>query len=105
MRRIICTLLFVLPLLNCLAQNRRIDSLKHLLHHKPMPADRLKYLLAICDESESLPEDTLWSYALKAKTLAGQLKDKRARTLAIIAQAAAYIRWDNPDSAEALIQP
>jgi signal transduction histidine kinase len=52
-----------------------------------------------------LPKDTLWNYALEAKMLASKLRDQPSQSLAVIAQANAYLRWNNPDSAKALITP
>ncbi len=49
--------------------------------------------------------DTLWNYALEARELSGKLKDTRSTSLAKIAQANAYLRWNNADSALALIEP
>src|ERR1700743_805041 len=103
MKRIFCTFFFGLLLLHALGQSRLIDSLRHLLHRQSAPAIRLQVLLALCNENESLPEDSWWTYALQAKALAAHLKDSRARTRALLAQASAYIRWKNPDSARALI--
>ena len=105
MKRTLFTFLLFLSLANCLAQTRKIDSLKNLAHYAATAKSKLHYLLELCGEHETLPEDTLWSYALKAKALAVRLKDGQGLSLALIAQANAYIRWNNPDSAGALIKP
>jgi hypothetical protein len=62
-------------------------------------------MLNLFDESDSLPLDTLWAFAIKAKALAAQLKKSQAYSLSALAQAQAYLRWDNADSARALIEP
>jgi len=103
MKRTLFTLLLLFSLAGCLAQTSKIDSLKLLVRHEKNAKNELHDLLDLCGEYETLPEDTLWSFALKTKTLAVQLKDKRALSLAVLAQANAYMRWNNPDSADALI--
>jgi signal transduction histidine kinase len=105
MKQTLFTLLFFFSTSICLAQTNKTDSLKHLAHSASPAKSRLHYLLDLCAENETLPEDTLWSYALKAKALAVRLKDDRSLSLAVLAQANAYIRWNNPDSANALITP
>jgi signal transduction histidine kinase len=87
----------------CLGQTAKTDSIKRLITGSPNNQARLKQILALCDFFESLPKDTLWNYALKAKQLASETKDPRSMSFAIIAQANAYLRWDNTDSAKALV--
>ncbi len=86
-------------------QSPQIDSLKHLVYISKSDRARLKATLDVCARFETLPKDTLWNYAIKAKILAAKLHDMRSRSLAIIAQANAYLRWNNADSAKALIEP
>jgi signal transduction histidine kinase len=62
-------------------------------------------MLRLCEMFETLPKDTLWKYALAAKQLSSGLKDARSMSLAVIAQANAYLEWNNIDSAKALIEP
>ena len=89
----------------CLGQTHKIDDLKQRVNTAKNNSDRLNAILKLCNEYESLPKDTLWNYAIKAKALATALNDPHRKTLAIWAQAEAYIKWDNPDSAGALITP
>lgn len=62
-------------------------------------------MLRLCEMFETLPKDTLWKYALEAKALSASLRDTRSRSLAVIAQANAYLAWNNIDSAKAVITP
>jgi len=87
------------------AQSPQINSLKHLIYISKGDRDKLKATLDLCSRFETLPKDTLWNYAVKAKVLATKLHDMPSRSLAIIAQANAYLRWNNADSAKALIEP
>jgi signal transduction histidine kinase len=84
-------------------QTTKIDSLKRLVHNSKNKESRLKNILALCEEFESLPNDTLWIYALKAKKLSADTRDAHSMSLAVIAQANAYLRWDNTDSAKAIV--
>lgn len=86
-------------------QTPKIDSLKKLIYTAPADEVRLKVILALCDEHESLQKDTLWHYALKARSLAAKLHDGVSQSWAKLAQASAYLRWNNADSAKALIEP
>ena len=86
-------------------QTQKIDGLKRGIYAAKNNNSKLDSILRLCDEYESLPKDTLWNYAIKAKALATALNDPGRKTLAIWAQAEAYIKWDNPDSASALIAP
>ena len=86
-------------------QTKKIDSLKRSVKMAANATDRLKAMLSLLDESDTLPEDTLWNYALKAKVISRQLKNAQAYSLAALAQGQAYLRWDNADSAKAIIEP
>ena len=86
-------------------QTRKIDSLKQLIHSSKNDEYRLKTILILLNEYQSLPKDTLWDYAIKAKSISTKLNDTNSRALAIVAQAHAYIRWNNIDSARALVEP
>jgi len=85
-------------------QTHRIDSLKDRIQFSKSPEARLKAILVLCDEYETLPKDTLWEYALKAKAMASDLHDLHSAGLAVYAQAQAYLRWKNTDSAKVLVQ-
>jgi two-component system NarL family sensor kinase len=104
MKRCLISLIFYLLGTSLFAQTRKIDSLKHRIKTAKDNPTRLKALLNLFDESDSLPEDTLWVYTLKAKVLAKQLENGHAYSLAALAQAEAYLRWNNPDKARALIE-
>ena len=86
-------------------QTHKIDSLKQNIKLAVNAAGRLKAILELLDESDTLPEDTLWKYALQAKVMASRLKDVQAYSLAVLGQGRAYLRWGNADSAKAFIEP
>jgi len=82
-----------------------IDNLKRGIKSAKTDPARLKAMLNLLDESDTLPKDTLWNYALGAKKLALQLKDEPGYSLAALGQARAYLRWENVDSARVIIEP
>lgn len=98
------TALFWFVCLSCLSQTAKIDSLKRRLYSSSGDASRLHTMLDLFAEDESLPRDTLWEYVLKARNWAITLHDKRSLSLTVLAQADAYLRRDNADSAKALIE-
>jgi len=86
-------------------QTPKIAALKHAVNLATDGPDKLKATLNLLEEYDTLPEDTLWNYALKAKALASQQKNGQSYSLAALAQARAYLRWDNIDSARAIVEP
>jgi signal transduction histidine kinase len=86
-------------------QSPQIDSLKHRVYTSKGDKEKLKAMLDVCARFETLATDTLWNYAVKAKLLAAKLRDAPSQGMAIVAQANAYIAWDNIDSAKALVDP
>ena len=58
------------------AQTQRIDSLKTLLAAQKDSSARLRTLLALCNNKESLPGDTIYTYATRAMSIARGLNDK-----------------------------
>lgn len=86
------------------AQTRKIDSLKHAVKLATNDAKKLSAIIDLLEQADSLPEDTLWQYSLDAKKLANRSKNQQNYSLAVLAQAKAYSRWDNVDSARILIE-
>ncbi len=72
----------VLTVTNSSAQSHKIDSLKNLVFTSAVNAIKLKNLLLLCAEKNSMTGDTLRTYALQAKQLAIQLKDKNSEAWA-----------------------
>jgi two-component system NarL family sensor kinase len=105
MKRYLIPGIFCFFAVTAFGQTRKIDSLKRLIYSVAGNQHKLQTIITLADEFETLPKDTLWDYAIKAKALALELNDARDYSLAVIAQAQAYLRWDNPDSAKALIEP
>jgi signal transduction histidine kinase/tetratricopeptide (TPR) repeat protein len=105
MKRFLLLFAFVFFAVYAFGQSPQTDSLKHLINNAKGDRGKLKAILDLCARFETLPKDTLWNYAVKAMVLATKLHDMPSRSLAIIAQANAYLRWNNADSAKALIAP
>ena len=105
MKRYVVISLLCFVAVHAFGQTFKIEGLKHAVTLAKPGAAKLKALLDLLDENETLPEDTLWSYALKAKALASQEKDLQSYSMGALAQARAYLRWDNVDSARAIIEP
>ena len=104
MKHFLLLIVFCFITISAFGQTPKIDSLKHLVYVAKNEKGKLYAILTLCDESESLPKDTLWSYALKAKALSNKVGDMQQKSLAVLAQANAYLRWDNTDSARILIE-
>jgi signal transduction histidine kinase len=86
-------------------QTGHIDSLKQLVYHAGTEKEKLKAILVLCDEFQSLNRDTFDMYTIQAKQLAYKLGDKRNMKLAAIVIANNYYRWGWMDSAMAAITP
>ena len=74
-------LLFFLPG-SANAQNKKIDSLRLLLHSTKEPAVQLSHLLSLGKEKNSLPADSIYWYGEQAKKIAIQLKDSKSEAWA-----------------------
>ena len=103
MKRFLLLIAFVFFAAYSFGQSPQIDSIKHTIRISVDRRAKLGAILRLCEMFETLPKDTLWKYALEAKKLAAGLKDTQSMSLAVIAQANAYLEWDNVDSAKALI--
>jgi signal transduction histidine kinase len=87
------------------SQTRHNDSLKQLVYLADTDQEKLKAILALCDEFQSLNRDTFDFYTLQAKKLAYKSGDERNMKLAAIVVANNYYRWGWMDSAMAVITP
>ena len=87
------------------SQTGHIDSLKRLIYHAETEPEKLKTILALCDEFQSLNRDTFDWYTIQAKQLAYKSGDERNMNLAAIVVANNYYRWGWMDSAMAVISP
>ena len=86
-------------------QTGHIDSLKRLVYRTGTEQEKLKVILELCDEFQSLNRDTLDLYASQAKKLAYKSGDERNKKLAAIVIANDYYRWGWSDSALEVITP
>src|SRR5665647_449865 len=106
MYRCVLTLLLIIGLLQLASsQTRYIDSLKQVVYHAENQQQKLKAILVLCDEFQSLNRDTLDLYASQAKNLAYKSGDEQNRKLAAIVVANDYYRWGWSDSALEVITP
>jgi signal transduction histidine kinase len=105
MKRFFLLVAFIFYAVYSSAQSPQIDSIKHVIRAATDRRAKLRTMLGLCEMFETLPKDTLWKYALEAKTLSADLKDRHSMSLAVIAQANAYLEWNNIDSVKALITP
>lgn len=106
MYRFVNTLLFITCFswaANC--QTGHIDSLKQLVYRAGTDQEKLKAILALCDEFQSLNRDTFDRYTIQAKHLAYKSGDERNMNLAAIVVANNYYRWGWMDSAMAVVSP
>jgi signal transduction histidine kinase len=87
------------------SQTGHIDSLKQLVYRANTKQEKLKAILVLCDEFQSLNRDTFDMYTIQAKQLAYQSGDERNINLAAIVVANNYYRWGWMDSAMAVIAP
>jgi len=88
-----------------ICQTGHIDSLKQLVYRANTEQEKLKTILALCDEFQSLNRDTFDWYTIQAKQLAYKSGDERNMNLAAIVVANNYYRWGWMDSAMAVISP
>lgn len=103
-QRKICWLL-LLPLLVPLcmvAQTSRIDSLKKELQLHTSEQDKLKTLLNLCREQSSFSPDTLYRYALNAKSIALSQQDGEKIALADYFIGIQYLTRGRTDSCLAI---
>src|ERR1700744_2548520 len=105
MKRFLLALAVFLAALSAPGQTPKIDSLKKVLNTSVDDRGKLRAMAMLFEMFQSLPKDTLWKYALRGKALSKKVSDPHSLSLAIIAQADAYLEWDNADSAKALIEP
>ncbi|MBS1738531.1 MAG: sensor histidine kinase [Bacteroidetes bacterium] len=60
-----------------LAQTPKVDSLRRIILSSPNDSVRLKSILLLCEQISSIPPDTLYQYASRAKTLAQKSDNKQ----------------------------
>ena len=86
-------------------QTGHIDSLKQLVYDAKTDQEKLKAILLLCDEFQSLNRDTFDLYTIQAKQLAYKSGEERNMKLSAIVTANNYYRWGWMDSAMAVITP
>lgn len=84
--------------INAHAQTPVADSLKYYINSAKNPEEKLKAIIAYCDEFQSLNRDTVFYYAQEAMRLAQNQNNMLYRKQAELAFANAYFVWGWVDS-------
>ncbi|WP_153799782.1 tetratricopeptide repeat-containing sensor histidine kinase [Foetidibacter luteolus] len=87
------------------AQTKLIDSLRQDIYRARTDSEKLKAMLALCEEHQSMNRDTLDHYAVQAQDLALKSGNSRSIGMAKLAMAYDYMRWGWIDSALAELEP
>lgn len=86
-------------------QTRKTDSLLQLVYNAAGNEQKLKAVLALCDEYKSIARDTLDYYSFFARELARGTKNKRLKDESELAVAYDYMRWGWADSVLFTVAP
>ena len=102
-----CAVIWMVGLLSlasfyCVGQTATIDSLKEQVAEEKDNTKKLEILIKLCDYHQSINKDSLYAYALLAKSLV--VKIKKYKTPADIILINAYLRIGNTDSALAITE-
>ncbi|MBS1563826.1 MAG: hypothetical protein JST39_05525, partial [Bacteroidetes bacterium] len=97
-KRIVCCWMLLLIVAMATAQTKKIERLRHDVYIATGDGPRLKALLALCDEYQSLNRDTLEKYASQAKLMAAATHDRHIIAQAGLAMAQTHQRWGWSDS-------
>jgi len=104
MKRFLLLIICVSIICNSQAQTKTIEHLKQQVSTAVGNEATLEALLNLCVQHASLNKDSLYKYAVQARSLAGKQKDAILKGKAAIAMAYAYLQSNNTDSAAALIE-
>jgi transcription elongation factor Elf1 len=74
-RHLAVSLFTVFCCLICTRQTTRITELKKAINTANAPAEKLHVIFSLCEETESLNIDTLYKYALEARSIAEAQKN------------------------------
>ncbi len=97
-RYFFCMLLCATMVLEGMAQTRKTDSLKALVHAAKNDMGKLDAILALAEEYLNVNRDTFFVFAEEALLLGEKSPSKAKRGLARLAKANAYHRWGWVDS-------
>jgi signal transduction histidine kinase len=104
MRKIVFLLFCWVSVLQLTAQTKTIERLRTHVQLAATDAIKLKALLDLCDQHSSLHKDSLYKYAVAARTLAMQQENVILKGRAEIAMAYALLQAGNTDSAAIIIE-
>ncbi|WP_233876329.1 tetratricopeptide repeat-containing sensor histidine kinase [Dyadobacter sp. CY323] len=92
-------LLFLLCAAHSPAQTKRIEMLRKRIYLASNEKEKLRAILDLCEEHQSLNRDTLDYYAYFSRTLAARIHaDEKSKSLAQLAVGNDYYRWGWIDS-------
>lgn len=86
------------------SQTKIIDSLKKKMWAEAEPGKKLQLLIDLCRHHQSINKDSLYQYALLAKTLEGKNNSQNNKSDVSLILINAYLRLGNIDSATALVE-
>ncbi len=104
MKFFLIPLLLVLTVCGNAAPVPFLDSLKRNVVLAGNPSAKLDALVALLEHHQLMSSDSTWYYALYTKALAARANNAKAKSLATIAEAGAYLGWGHSDTARALIE-
>ncbi|MGB3005898.1 MAG: ATP-binding protein [Chitinophagaceae bacterium] len=95
---------FILNSLLSIGQTHNIDSLRTKVYGETNDGKKLEALINLCEYHQSINKDSLYQYALSAKTLASKSGTVITKSLAEIIFINALLRHGKTDSASALVE-
>ncbi|MCO6498462.1 MAG: sensor histidine kinase [Chitinophagaceae bacterium] len=87
------------------SQTKLVDSLLANVYKAKTNQEKLKAVLALCEDFKAIPRDTLDYYAYYARDLAYKTNNKHLRDLSDLAVASDYLRYGWLDSLLAITHP
>lgn len=99
---VISALILIFQLPNLYSQTRTIARLKEQIQKSSSSKNQLATILALCNQGNTLPPDTLMSYALAARTISKKVHDFHAEIEALYYQSFAYTNKGLLDSSLAI---
>ena len=103
-RAVLLFCFFSVAALCSVSQTKIIDSLKNKMWAEAAPEKKLQLLIDLCKQHQSINKDSLYQYALLAKTLEGKNNSQNNKSAVSLILINAYLRLGNIDSATALVE-
>ena len=103
-RAVLLFCFFSVAALCSVSQTKIIDSLKNKMWAEAAPEKKLQLLIDLCRHHQSINKDSLYQYALLAKTLEGKNNSQNNKSAVSLILINTYLRLGNIDSATALVE-